>query len=84
MTFNFEGTMDTVLNDFSDEEVLIMFNNLVETRLALETRFLAEEDSDIITHQVLTVSCGDMAVISDPAELEFPVQAVINTGITVQ
>lgn len=60
------------LKESTDEEVLEAFSQFLE-RVGLSTQFIETEDG-LLTHQVLTVACGGSILVSDPEELEWPLQ----------
>lgn len=69
---NKKNIIDKRINDWTDEECLIEFSKFLE-RVGISTQFVQNED-DLFTHQVLTISCGDKIILSDPQELEWPLQ----------
>lgn len=68
----------------NDEEVLKQFINLLETRVSVTTEFV-QEDSGLITQQILCVRCGDYVSVSEPQALAVPLvpAPIAETGITI-
>lgn len=62
------------IKNLSDRECLDLFIKMLEKRVSIETAFVREIDTGRFTHQVLKVSCGDLMTVSEPEELEWPLQ----------
>jgi len=60
----------------TDEECLQAVLNLLETRVSIETSFIINPDSNLITHQVLKITCGEYTTVSQPEPLEVPMKLV--------
>lgn len=60
------------LETWTDEEVLILFS-LFFDRVNIASQFIENEDG-LLTHQVMTITSGEKIMVSDPAELEWPLQ----------
>lgn len=63
---------DKLLNDWSDEECLTNFTKFLD-RVGLSTQFIETEEG-LLTHQLLAIQCGESIIVSDPEELEWPLQ----------
>lgn len=60
------------LETWTDEECLEQFSKFLE-RVGFSTQFI-QDDEGLMTHQILTMQCGDKIVVSEPQELEWPLQ----------
>jgi len=68
----------------TDEECLKQILDLLESRVSIETSFVIDDDTGIVTHQVLKITCGEYVTVSHPEPLEVPLQlAGIVPGTTV-
>lgn len=64
--------IDKKIKEWDDEECLYNFSKFFE-RVGITTQFVQNDDG-LLTHQVLTMQCGDKIIVSDPHELEWPLQ----------
>lgn len=65
------------IKKMADEQVLDKFIKLLDTRVSITTCFTETEDN-ILTHQFLRITCGELSVMSNPELLEVPLR--IATG----
>jgi hypothetical protein len=68
----FKKTIDSQIEKWTDEEVLFNFSKFFD-RVGISTKFVQDEDG-LLTHQVLTMICGEKAIMSEPQKLEWPLQ----------
>lgn len=64
--------IETGLEGWTDEEVLTVFATFFD-RVTISSQFLENEDG-LYTHQIMTIQCGDKVIVSDPGELDWPLQ----------
>lgn len=70
------------LNKMSDEKVLQTFIEMLETRVSITTGFAkTDPDEPNLTHQFLTITCGDLNVTSQPEELDVPLRVATGAEI---
>jgi hypothetical protein len=62
----------TPIADMTDKECLDIFVELFKTRVGIDSAFVIDDDTGYMTHQVLTVVCGEHRVSSAPEPLPFP------------
>ena len=71
-------TLTTIVNDNNDsrtdEEVMAEVMQLLETRVSIETGFVADEDGTF-THQIMQLRCGEFVTTSQPEPLAHPLRA---------
>ncbi len=58
------------IDKMTDEECLQKFIELMEERVTLNTNFVIEQETGHITHQILSVECGEYRSHSQPEPLE--------------
>ena len=59
------------IKNMKDEECLTTFVEFLQSgRIALGTEFLLNDG--VFTHQVMTITCGNLELASSPVELEVP------------
>jgi hypothetical protein len=60
----------TPINEMSDQEKLTTFLELIEAGVEINTAFVKEnEETDVFTHQLVRISCGDYNTLSQPEML---------------
>ena len=64
----------TGISEWSDEECLAVFSSFFE-RINLSSQFI-ENDDGLLTHQVMTIQCGDKIIVSDPSQFDWPLQVL--------
>lgn len=70
------------LEKMSDEKVLQAFIEMLETRVAITTGFAkTDPDEPNLTHQFITITCGEHSLTSQPEELDVPLR--IATGAEI-
>lgn len=67
-----ENVIDTLLSQWTDEEVLENIAKFLD-RVSISNQFASDEDG-LVTHQVLTIQCGEHGIFSEPQELGWPLQ----------
>lgn len=65
--------IDKGLKTWTDEECLRAFEKFLSSRVGIVTQFVKDDDG-LITHETITVVCGDKIIVSEPQELEWPLQ----------
>lgn len=60
---------DKQIEALTDEEALNLFIKLLETKVAIETAFVPDEDTGYIGHQILQVTAGEYVTYSQPQPL---------------
>lgn len=70
----FKRTVDKQIKKWTDEECLMNFLKFFQ-RVSFSTQFIQDDDG-IITHETLTMVCGDKVVVSAPQELDWPVKPI--------
>lgn len=68
----FEDKLINKIKEGSGEEVLELFSLFLDD-VSTTTQFLQNEDG-LLTGQVVIFRCEDKVIISDPQELEWPLQ----------
>lgn len=58
------------IKNMTDEECLTTFLEFLENRITFNTGFVRDPDTGNLTHQVVQITCGEMATISQPEPLE--------------
>lgn len=48
--------------------------DLLQTRISITTGFASLEEGTNLTHQFLTIKCGDLQVTSQPEKLDTPLR----------
>lgn len=61
------------INKMTDEECLTKFLKFLEGRVAVDTVFV-QDDNGNLTHQILKITCGEYATVSQPEELAVPLR----------
>jgi hypothetical protein len=69
------------IKKMSDEECLSKFVEFLEERISITTNFVVDPDTDLITHQLMVIKCGDLATMSHPEQLELPLRVATGTEI---
>jgi len=69
----------------SDEETMELFLSLLNERVSIATGFVPDEETGLLTHQVLQIQCGNLTVTGAPEELAFPLTpaAARDIGVTI-
>ena len=62
------------VSEWTDEQCLGVFLNLLKDRVEIGTGFLVTEPSNFITHQVIEIKCGELTTSSGAEALEIPLQ----------
>lgn len=73
------------LKKMTDEECLQKFLEFLEDRVTIDTGFISDPETGNLTHQVIQVSCGDFASLSQPQPLEVVLRPATGAemGVTV-
>lgn len=73
------------IKKMSDEECLSKFIEMLEKRITINTGFVKDPDTEILTHQVLKISCGEYVTISEPEPLDVPLKLATaqEQGVTI-
>ncbi len=64
--------VEGLLEEKTPEAILTVFSMFLD-QVQIASQFIQNED-DIFTHQLLTMVCGDKIIVSEPRELEWPLQ----------
>lgn len=64
--------LEKKIEKWTDEEVLLEFGKFFE-RVSVKSQFIQNQDG-LLTHQIMTMVCGDKILLSEPQELEWPLQ----------
>lgn len=64
--------LEKKIAEWSDEECLLNFGKFFE-RVSVTTQFI-QDPQGLLTHQIITMVCGDKILLSEPSELEWPLQ----------
>lgn len=62
------------IKKLTDEECLQKFLEFLDERVTINTGFVRDPDTDNLTHQIMTVSCGKYEAVSQPEPLEYPLR----------
>lgn len=65
-------SLEKKIEKWSDEEVLMNFGKFFE-RVQVKSQFVQNAEG-LLTHQIMTMVCGDKILLSEPMELEWPLQ----------
>jgi hypothetical protein len=68
--------------EMNDEQCLGLVQELLATRIKLGVAYLANQDTGILTHQIMTVECGDFQARSEPALMAFPLMPMVESAET--
>lgn len=60
------------LKKMTDEQCLTKFIKFLDDRVSIDTIFIQDPDSGVLTHQILKITCGEYATVSQPQPLEVP------------
>lgn len=67
-------TLEQKIEKWDDTEVLENLAKFLESgRVTFNTQFVETEEG-MFTHQLMTIRCGDKVIVSEPQELDWPVQ----------
>lgn len=69
-------TEEIELAPISDEEILKQLIDWMEDRVAISTGFIPDEDTGVLTHQILQITCGEYTTVSNPEPLAIPLRPV--------
>lgn len=77
-----------IIENWSDKDCLDLVIKLLENRVGVTTGFVPDEDTGILTHQILYISCGDLHTMSQPQPLAVPLRSanaeeLVEQGISV-
>ena len=67
-----EGAVTTKLNELTDEEAINLIAYLTGSRVTLGVGYLTNNDKTILTHSFITMTAGDVEVMSEPSPLAVP------------
>lgn len=73
-----------IIKDWSDEDCLDLLIQLLENRISINTGFVPDEDTGILTHQILVLKCGELQSVSQPQELAVPLRSANAEELTEQ
>lgn len=76
MNKKFQEKLVKIIDEGADEDVLTAFCEFFR-RIDITTDLVQDNETGLITHQVMTIRCGDKAVISTPLAYEWPLQPAI-------
>lgn len=62
------------IKKMNDEECLKTFIDMLETRVAMNTAFVRDEETGNITHQVVQLVCGEFSSFTQPQPLANPLR----------
>ena len=68
-------TLSEAIDEMTDAECLANFSQFLG-RVRMATDFISD-DNGFFTHEVLVVTCGELAVLSPPLRLPWPLEPVI-------
>lgn len=68
----FKDKLEKKITNWTDEECLEHFSQFFE-RVGVTVQFIESEEG-MFTHQLLTIRCGDKVIVSEPQQLEWPLQ----------
>lgn len=58
----------------SDEECMEVFLELLAKRVTINTGFVFDDEEKTLTHQILSITCGELQSVSTPEKLEVPLR----------
>lgn len=62
------------IGELNEQERLLLVLQLIESGVEINTAFVKDEESDVFTHQLMRISCGDYATLSQPEPLGTPLR----------
>lgn len=62
------------LKKMNDEECLTKFLEFLNERVQLNTNFVQDPDTGLLTHQLIQITCGEFVTVSQPEPLEYPLR----------
>ena len=73
------------IKNMTDKQCIETVAELMDTRVGITTDFLQDKQTDLLTHQILTIQCGEESLVSNPQKLEMPLRVVTaaEMGVTV-
>ena len=71
------------IKKMTDEQCLSLFSELLATRVRLGTAYVSNPETGVLTHQLILINCGDLAVQSAPEPLAVPLMPVVPKEATV-
>jgi hypothetical protein len=60
--------------EMDDQTKLTTFLQLIEAGVDINTAFVKDEVSDVFTHEMIHISCGDYNTLSQPEPLATPLR----------
>lgn len=71
------------IKKMTDEQALAFFSELLATRVRLGTAYVSDPETGVLTHQLILITCGELAVQSSPEKLAVPLMPVVPKNETV-
>lgn len=66
------------IKKLNDKQCLELFQELLADRIKIGTAYVTDEQTGVLTHQVLIITAGDVKVQSAPEKLRYPLLPIIN------
>lgn len=73
MSKSFKEKLSTKIDEWDDEEVLNSFCAFFR-RVEISPHLIQDNQTGLITHQVMVIECGEKTVASSPLAFEWPLQ----------
>lgn len=64
------------LSDMTDEQCMDTFQEFLKERIKLGTAYVNDEETGLLTHQILVIECGDLRAQTPPEELSYPFKPI--------
>lgn len=64
------------LSDMTDEQCMDTFQEFLKERIKLGTAYVNDEETGLLTHQILVIECGDLRAQSEPEQLSYPFKPI--------
>lgn len=64
------------LSEMTDEQCMDTFQEFLKERIKLGTAYVTDEETGLLTHQILVIECGDFRAQSEPEQLTYPFQPI--------
>jgi hypothetical protein len=73
------------IKKMTDRQCLDTVAELMDTRVGITTLFVQDKETDLLTHQILNIQCGEENLVSNPQKLEVPLRVATaeEMGVTV-
>jgi hypothetical protein len=64
------------LSEMTDEQCMDSFQEFLKERVKLGTAYVTDEETGLLTHQILVIEIGELMAQSTPEELTYPFQPI--------